>query len=219
MKNIKTTKMVALLACLCLVTACFVGGTLAKYTTNGTGSDSARVAKFGVTVTATSDSMFDAEYDADASDYTGLTVQATENVVAPGTEGTLTKVTLSGKPEVAVRVTNDADLTLTGWEVNGAEYCPIVITVGTDEYKMTGTIAEFEEAVEEAIEAYTADYAPGTDLSAKTDACPVVSWAWAFETGTDDDAKTANNAKDTALGNAGAAKIALDITTTVTQID
>ena len=213
MKNIKTTKMVALLACLCLVTACFVGGTLAKYTTNGTGSDSARVAKFGVVVAATSDSMFATEYNDEDADYAGLSVKSdtTDMLVAPGTEGTLTEVALSGTPEVAVRVTNDADLTLTGWEVNGAEYCPIVITVGTTEYKMTGTIAEFEAAVEGAIEAYTADYAPGTDLSGETDACPVVSWAWAFE-GNDD-------AKDTALGNAGAAKIALDITTTVTQID
>lgn len=213
MKNIKTTKMVALLACLCLVTACFVGGTLAKYTTNGTGSDSARVAKFGVVVTATSDSMFATEYNDEDADYAGLSVKSdtTDMLVAPGTEGTLTEVALSGTPEVAVRVTNDADLTLTGWEVNGAEYCPIVITVGTTEYKMTGTIAEFEAAVEEAIEEYTADYAPGTDLSAETGACPTVSWAWAFE-GNDD-------AKDTALGDAGAAKIALDITTTVTQID
>ncbi len=214
MKNIKTTKMVALLACLCLVTACFVGGTLAKYTTNGTGSDSARVAKFGVVVTATSDSMFATEYNDEDADYTGLSVKSdtTDMLVAPGTEGTLTEVTLSGTPEVAVRVTNDADLTLTGWDASGY-YCPIVITVGTtaiDGDTFTSA-AEFETAVEEAIEAYAEDYEPGTDLSGKTDACPVVSWAWAFE-GNDDE-------KDTVLGNAGAAEIALDITTTVTQIN
>ncbi len=215
MKNIKTTKMVALLACLCLVTACFVGGTLAKYTTNGTGNDSARVAKFGVVVTATSDSMFATEYNDEDADYTGLSVKSdtTDMLVAPGTAGTLTEVALSGTPEVAVRVTNEADLTLTGWEVTGAYYCPIVITVGTTPYDGANysSTAEFETAVEEAIEAYTADYEPGTDLSGETGACPVVSWAWAFE-GNDD-------AKDTVLGNAGTAEIALDITTTVTQIN
>lgn len=213
MKNIKTTKMVALLACLCLVTACFVGGTLAKYTTNGTGSDSARVAKFGVTVTATSDSMFAKEYDDEDANYAGLSVKSatTDMLVAPGTEGTLAEVALAGEPEVAVRVTNDADLTLTGWDASGY-YCPIVITVGGTAIDGNGytSAADFEAAVEAAIEEYTADYEPGTDLSGETDACPVVSWAWAFD---------GDDEKDTALGDAGNAEIALDITTTVTQID
>ncbi len=215
MKRINTTKLMALLACLCLVTSTFVGSTLARYTTNGTGNDSARVAKFGVVVTATSDSMFATEYNDEDADYTGLSVKSdtTDMLVAPGTEGTLTEVALSGTPEVAVRVTNEADLTLTGWEVTGAYYCPIVITVGTTtiDGDTFASAAEFEEAVEDAIEEYTGDYAPGADLSDETDACPVVSWEWAF-TGNDD-------AKDTVLGDAGTATIALDITTTVTQID
>ena len=47
-----TLKLAGILLALVLVTSCFVGGTFAKYVTEGTGSDSARVAKFGVTVTA-----------------------------------------------------------------------------------------------------------------------------------------------------------------------
>lgn len=59
-----TLKLAGILLALVLVTSCFVGGTFAKYVTTGTGSDSARVAKFGVTVTANG-TMFAKEYDTD----------------------------------------------------------------------------------------------------------------------------------------------------------
>jgi len=219
MKRINTTKLMALLASLCLITSSFVGSTLAKYTTSDEGKDTARVAKFGVAVTATSDTMFATQYNDEDADYAGLSVKSdtTDMLVAPGTNGTLTKLTITGTPEVAVRVTNDAELTLTNWEIAGTEYCPIVITVGGTEYKIDSTIttvAALETAVEEAIEAYTKDYEPGVDLSVKTDALPVVSWAWAFE---------GDDVKDTALGDqaaeGNAATITLDLTTTVTQIN
>lgn len=51
-KTGKTMRVAGLLLALVLVTSCFVGGTFAKYVTSGTGTDSARVAKFGVEITA-----------------------------------------------------------------------------------------------------------------------------------------------------------------------
>ena len=50
-----TLRAAVLMLALVLITSCFVGGTFAKYVTSGSGTDSARVAKFGVTVKANVD--------------------------------------------------------------------------------------------------------------------------------------------------------------------
>ncbi len=215
MKKNKTMRFASLLMVMTLLSTCAISGTFAKYVTEGSASDSARVAKWGVTVTATSDG-FEKSYAADDDDTTfEQTVIATEDVVAPGTSGTLTDVTLSGTPEVAVKVSYEAELTLSNWEIGEDEYCPIVITVEGTEYTCTGTVAEFESAVEGAIADCTKEYAANTDLNTIGTDAPSVSWKWAYE-GNDD-------TNDTALGDAAAegnaAEIKLEVTTTVTQID
>ena len=197
----------------CLLTSCVISGTFAKYTTANTGSDSARVAKFGVEITANGN-MFAESYDATDDAKTVISSEVDTNVIAPGTEGELTAMTISGKPEVSVNVSYDAELTLANWAVGGAYYCPITITVDSDPiYGMDyDSMADFEAAVEAAIEANTKDYTPNTEMS--TASAPTVTWAWAFE-GTDG---KQTNEKDTALGDATTATIKLEITTTVSQI-
>ncbi len=231
----KTNRIVALLAVLCLITTCFVGTTLAKYTVTSEAGDSARVAKFGVEIVS-ADKMFNDSYKDAETTYTAneegdaITVQAdTEgtNVVAPGTKGALVGFAVTGTPEVDVTVTYVADLALTGWEVDGAYYCPIVITVNDEDIDggSFASAAEFEAAVEEAIEEKAATYDTNTDLSAVNDDVKV-SWAWAFEGDDDGAAAGQTDALDTALGDnaAGidggtAANIALTIETTITQVD
>lgn len=105
-------RVAGLLLALVLVTSCFVCGTFAKYVTSGTGSDSARVAKFGVEITANG-TMFAKEYATDDG-----TVEATiaksvvssddKNLVAPGTKGDMVSMTMTGTPEVAVNVKCEA---------------------------------------------------------------------------------------------------------------
>lgn len=228
-KNLAMRAGTGLLA-LTLITSCFVGGTFAKYTTSGKGEDSARVAKFGVTVTGTGNT-FAKEYAADDSSYTaGVTVSSTENVVAPGTKGNMAAFTLSGTPEVAVKVSYAAtefDLgdnwtfkKVTAGE-DGAEdtitdeyYCPLEIKVGSTVLNGNSytSAALFEAAVKDAIAAHSETYAPGTDLSTKNaDDKLAVSWAWAFESNNDE--------KDTQLGNNANATVSLEIAATVTQID
>ena len=213
MKKFNATKMMALLMALCLITSTFVGSTLAKYTTKAEASDSARVAKFGVVVTATSEA-FKTEYDAkEGQRYTGLSVEADTKVVAPGTDGTLATTTIKGQPEVAVNVKKEATLTLTGWEAKGAYYCPITITVnGTAVNGMEFTSADkFIEAVEALVDT-DVDYAPNTVLDTTDD--DTITWAWAFENGVGQ-----TDELDTVLGDAANATIKFDLTTTVTQID
>ena len=94
-----------------LISTSAISGTYAKYVTEASGSDKARVAKWGVEVTAQGSSMFNNEY---TNTTNGLTVKSEEDdvkVVAPGTNSTeaggAAVFTISGKPEVATVVTVD----------------------------------------------------------------------------------------------------------------
>ena len=228
-KSGKTMRLAGLLLVLVLVTSCFVGGTFAKYVTSGEATDTARVAKFGVEITTGTNTMFKTAYTKDDTSTTSASitnsVESTDKVVAPGTKGEMAKMTLTGKPEVAVHVSYAATLKLEGWTVNTTEeYCPIVFTVAGTKYKIGDTgitnVSDLKSKVEAAIKDYSKNYAAGTDLSTVGAESLAISWEWPFETGADDSAKAANNVKDTALGNATTpATIELSVTTTVTQID
>lgn len=115
MKKNRFIKLASGLLVLCLMTTCVIGATLAKYTTAGSGADTARVAKWGVTVSA-SGSLFGKAYAsnsaaANANEIVALstnntTVSSDSNVVAPGTKNTTgLNFTVSGTPEVAYSLT------------------------------------------------------------------------------------------------------------------
>lgn len=203
-----------------ILTTCAISGTFAKYVTSGNGSDTARVAKFGVTVTGTAET-FAKEYEKTDGTFTVATntVVSTEKVVAPGTSGSMAAFAITGTPEVAVRVSFAGTLELGDKWVDSASayYCPIEITVGDTTFKGTSYTSadEFETAVNAKIATYSKDYAAGTDLGTISANTPAVSWKWAFEGNNDD--------KDTDLGDQAAvdnaATISLDVTATVTQID
>lgn len=121
MKKNKTLRAAGILFLATMLTTCMTAGTFAKYTTSDSASDSARVAKFGVTVTADG-SLFGEEYakeaegnnpinfSADASTGTVQVSATGENVVAPGTENdTGLGFSVTGKPEVDVKVTSTID--------------------------------------------------------------------------------------------------------------
>lgn len=225
MKKTGFMRAALLLLVLTLITSCFVGGTFAKYTTSASGTDTARVAKFGVQIRANG-GTFAKEYATDDTGVVGTiaksVVSTNKKVVAPGTRGDMAKMTLSGTPEVAVRVGYTAHVTVSDWIVDGVFYCPITIKVnGKDgnlvihglDYTDAG---QFARAVENEIAAFSANYAAGTDLSTAGVTAPEVSWEWVYEANDG----LQNNEMDTALGNAATpATITLEIETTVTQID
>lgn len=220
MKKNKMMRIASVLLVAVILSTCAISGTFAKYVTSGNGTDTARVAKFGVTVTGTADT-FKETYAKNDNSFTldANTVVSTEDVVAPGTSGSMVAFTLSGTPEVAVRVTFTGTLELGDkWvDSNSDYYCPIEVTVGADTFKGTdyASANEFEAAVNAKIETYKNDYVAGTDLSGIGGDAPAISWKWAFE-GND-------NVKDTYLGDQAAADnaatISLNVTATVTQID
>lgn len=55
MEKNRMMRLASALLILTLLTTCMISGTFAKYTTQATGEDTARVAKWGVTVNVTSD--------------------------------------------------------------------------------------------------------------------------------------------------------------------
>ena len=241
-KNV-TLRAAAVLFALALITSCFVGGTFAKYVTNGTGTDTARVAKFGVTVTANG-TMFAEKYDADkeaktvVSSRVGVADDKKDNVVAPGTKGEMVSMTLTGTPEVNVHVNYKPEVKLSdNWTLEDSTfYCPLQIKVNgviVDGHKFN-TKQKFVEAIETAIRTYeknNVEYPANTDLSTVGDNALKITWVWPFETATSDNPtpetaaaeKAANNAKDTYLGDqaakGNAATIEISVTTTVTQVD
>lgn len=216
-----------------MMTTCAISGTFAKYVTSGEATDSARVAKWGVTITGSTglgNNMFSVEYPDNDGLYNGLSVAATVNVIAPGTSGTFTNFDIDGVPEVATRITYAPVVEISGYWFDGAAnfYCPIVVTVNSE--IICGLAyddpEDFETAIETAIGGATKDYAPGSISLADSDLN--ISWAWAFEAAVhtcDDTHKIEQtDGKDTFLGDwakkgNATPEISVAITCTVTQID
>ena len=102
-----------------MLSTSIISGTYAKYVTTGSSSDSARVAKFGVTVDAAG-SLFAKTYlktsntpGAANTNAASLSVSSSneDNVVAPGTKNDANGLSISigGTPEVAVEVSFKID--------------------------------------------------------------------------------------------------------------
>ena len=207
-----------------LLSTCAISGTFAKYVTSGSGTDSARVAKWGVEITATGET-FAKSYAKDDTSFTVHTYTvvsaADDKVVAPGTKGNMAAFTLNGIPETAFRVSFVGTMELgDNWvDATNQYYCPIEITVGTDTLNGMdySNADEFEAAVKAKIAAFSADYAANQDLSKLTAGVPDISWEWPFYT------SDSNDVKDTFLGDqavaGNAATISLSVSATVTQID
>ena len=236
-------RVAGLLLALVLVTSCFVGGTFAKYTTGNYGEDNARVAKFGVTVQGSSD-MFAPTY---AKDDNSLTVSANsvvafnyngadgtgDGLVAPGAkkDNCLT-ASVTGTPEVAVKVEYVTNMNLTGkWQSDdtGSFYCPLIIKVNDTAIKGTAYTSKeaFIKAVTDAVSSHNAQYAPNTNLANETNDKLSISWEWPFEVkGADGRVDHTIDLKDTYLGDLAAnaadddmPEIHLGLYLTVTQID
>ena len=224
MKKNAMLKIAAILLVAVLLTTCAISTTFAKYVTNPDAPDAetARVAKWGLAI-----EYGDGEYF--ATDYfigTKNVVDSSndDKVLAPGTRNdAVASVNLTGTPEVAFKLSATANVNLTGWTVDldgeggsdAEEYCPLIVLVGTTEYKMDNTnttIELLETAIEEAIVTallgtdYEENTADGNDdlltaskeYAAKTNVGEQdlsISWYWPA---------SVNDAKDTYLGDVAA---------------
>lgn len=229
MRKNKMMRVASVLLIAVLLTTCAISGTFAKYVTTGGDEDSARVAKFGVTVKA-SGGLFDATYMAAEENTPGkgaadtddivLTVESKngkDKVVAPGTQNDegLT-LSVKGKPEVDVKVKVAIEEYTDVFLKGGKKYPDMTTAVKGDEYKQndeyhpivfTLSDADGEEVVSgklAEVQAYLANtYEVYVD--ANKDLSEVVksftlTWAWDF----DDEGKGTNDKADTLLGDLAA---------------
>lgn len=213
-KNKALTAAISVLS-LTMVSMCAIGGTFAKYTTTGSDSETAKVAKWGVNITAAADSAFADEKD----DGVETDVVTSSYIVAPGTYGTLVDIKVTGQPEVAVTVSSVATFDLTGdWTIDddglpGTDevfYCPIVFEV--NDVEVTGTSETDLEAKIIAALTYNATLNPNSSLATTYDR--KLTWSWAYRV---DDL---TDKKDTLLGNNEPEPgFTVSVTTTVTQVD
>lgn len=202
-KNI-AMRVAAFLFILTMISTCAFATTFAKYTTDGDITDTAKVAKWGVTIKDQNYDNKEYEFNTSVED-TAIIVDADVKTLAPGSKVNFACLVLGGTPEVAVEVNYTATLTLTGWTDGTNPYCPLIFKVGTEDFYIgkTGITnqAELITAVQNAIiTGYSKEYAAGTDLSAVASNNLTVSCSWDFE-GT---ANGQNNLSDTALGDAAA---------------
>lgn len=209
-----------------LITTSTISGTFAKYVTTDSANDSARVAKWGVTVTANGTLFEDTYKDAPTETASEMTVVAkdSKDVVAPGTNNTDDSFifSITGVPEVDVKVTvevtnaeNDVFLKAGTYEnlttgdpddeTNVAvDYYPVKYTfrhtptTGPETVENNLTLAQLV-ALLNAIDD-TATYDANTDLATVFGEYEI-SWAWAFGT---EGAPSGNDEADTILGDLAA---------------
>lgn len=186
-KKGKKIALVAVFVMLIFVFA-FGGYSFAKYTTKGTGTDSASVAAWGIKVTANNTGNFKTQY---ASADRTLQVSASDNtkVVAPGTSGSMT-LAISGSAEVAVGVKMEfsakKDISA---KYGTEEYHPLKFKLsvkGEDAALAEGSLKEIEKYVAGLGTGYIRTYGVNYNF----DDAPVVytlSWEWAFFTDADTD--------------------------------
>ena len=195
MKKNKTMRLASGLLVAVLLTTCAIAGTFAKYTSEVSGSDTARVAKFTVDSTVDEFAIFDVSkiYDTKEADYeagvddTDVTNGTTDGIIAPGTWGEFT-FNVSDESEVTVNYAIDYTVDEAGvpleWSVDGGQ-------------TWTDDLADVEATV----------------LRGSADI--TVMWKWVFE-GTTEGA----DAADTALGTAQTlAEPSVAVKVTFTQVD
>lgn len=241
-----TLRAAGLLFALVLITSCFVGGTFAKYVTTGGGHESARVAKFGVTMSVANDKAFKQNYTKDDtsipdSAQINYSVESSgpENLVAPGTKGSdFVVLSISGIPEVAVNVkiaaeghdvflkTGDyPDLTTAAADDRFTlenDYHPITYTLtktGETDPVETGKL----DTIIEYLNKLSGNYKAKTDLTSAIGEYKL-SWEWKFEGGNDKadtllGAVTAGGISTATTPSTCGTGVLLTLTATVTQID
>lgn len=226
MKKNKMMRLASVLLVCVLLTTSVIGGTFAKYVTTDSASDTARVAKWGVTADVTGGAFATSYAMDDGGKYfTNSVVSSTaDKLVAPGTTGTFTGVALTGTPEVAVNIVKTATVNVEGWNIDHDNdgtadyyYCPLKITVnGTEYYGMNyGSADLFEAAVKSAIESASDQYEANTNLANISGMNGDYTWKWDFNPTT-----PYTDEYDTKLGNLETAPtVSISVGVTVTQID
>ena len=190
-------RLVAALAVTMMFTMCLVGGTFAKYTSSGTGTDSATVAKWsfkvGETDIATTETftfdLFKTIKDTNGTDNESDMSPVDGRIIAPGTQGSF-ELVLKNASQVTAQYAID-------YTVTNTNNIPVKISVdgGTN---WTNDLADVVAS-------------DSTKLVANSGQTTInVQWKWDFE---------GNDTTDTTLGSAATATLTVAAAVTATQVD
>lgn len=206
MKKEKIFTVFFIMCIVLMVSLTLVSASYAKYITNASSGDSATVAIWGVNINADSSKLFNQTYEKDEGNFV---VNATSNVVAPGTSGIAT-FEISGSPEtssiIMINFSAGSDvflikgtyLDLTTDNVKddvfyiSEDYYPIVYTLEVKEGSNApieiakGTLKTIETALNESVY-NNQTFAPGQSI----DKVFTLKWQWA---------SNKNNNADTWIG-------------------
>lgn len=174
-KKSYASRLGVLAVALTLVTACLLGGTMAKYVTEVTGTGSATVAKWSFTANGETETFTDINIASTA--YTNIN-NTDKNRIAPGTEGSF-----------------DITLDATGSDV-AVDY-----TIAFSNLKNKPTNLKFysDEAGTTEITNLATGFTGKIDYNATADAMKTtktVYWKWAYQTGSSDATDVADSGKD-----------------------
>lgn len=221
MKKNRMMRLASVLLVCVLLTTSIISGTFAKYTTSTSASDSARIAKWGIGAPA--DLSFKL-FDLKAFDNGKVASSDTTNVLAPGTshEQPINLFTITGAaPEVmynyTVALTVNAENSTTIAKLDSLAGFKWTLTKpGTTATKQEfATFAELKAAVDGLSQTNIAPNTLPTGYATGTNTM-VIGWAWEFD-------DPANNAADTAAGDAAAAgtldTFTLTLSITAEQVD
>ncbi len=225
MKKNKMMRLASSLLVAVLLTSSVISGTFAKYVTSDSATDTARVAKWGVTVEAKGDLFANTYFDknnGNGPDFlntgteTTLSVVSSDKVVAPGTENdTGLTFTITGTPEVDVKFT--VEMTGTDYVyLAQADNLPDYTTYPVDTFNLSDAYEpiKFFIAVDGAtimedgnpkaysytgLQAYfnSDERDEAFDAGETIDTTYKITWAWDF----DDNGLGTNDKADTLLGN------------------
>lgn len=192
-------RVMAVLSVVMMFTICFVGGTFARYTSSGSGSDSARVAKWDIRVNgseiATSDTftfeLFQTITDSDLTSAETDIAPADGSIIAPGT---------SGKFSIAIQNLSQVNATYAiDYTVTNTDNIPVEFSTNGTDWKTNINDLDVTNVA----------------IGLGTDTTVTVQWRWRFEA---DNVTEGDNA-DTTLGKAGAATLEVSAKVTATQVD
>lgn len=191
-------RVMAVLSVVMMFTICFVGGTFAKYTSSGTKSDAATVAKWSFKVgeidIATTDTftfdLFKTIKDSDGINNETEMNPVDGSIIAPGTQGSFDLV-LKNESQVTAQYAID-------YTVTNNNDIPVKFSVD-DGTTWTNDLADVAAS-------------DSTKLAANSGTTTIkVQWKWDFN-GSDD-------SFDTALGIGGTAVLTVEAKVTATQVD
>lgn len=215
MKTNTMMRVASVLLVAVLLSTCAISGTFAKYVTTASGSDTARVAKWGFTTASIDfENLF-------AASYTNVAAGTNDTaIIAPGTEGEVAFLfeNTTNAPEVAYTFVVDTNGSACAEAIENNEN--ITWALAKTAEKDSATYGTWDELISK-IEALDGDkqYAAG-ETPAMVDTSYTILWKWTYTN--NDDGNDNDNFNDSDLGNLavdGDLVVTLKITITATQVD